>query len=164
VTPLYYALGVTIVVIFLILLVQFRRVKTAALIMITMPLSIFGASFGVFVTGYPFSITAFVGLISLMGIAVRNGIILIQYAEKLLSEEHMTIKEAAIAAAKRRMRPIFLTSAAAAVGVIPMIMSRSTLWGPLGSVICFGLIFGMLLCLFVLPVLYYLANRNYKTA
>ncbi|MGE5365329.1 MAG: efflux RND transporter permease subunit [Bacteroidota bacterium] len=162
-TPMYYALGVTIVIIFVILLAQFRKVKTAFLIMTTMPLSIFGASFGVFATGYPFSITAFVGLISLMGIGVRNGIILIQYAEKLLAEGHMTIKEATMAAAKRRMRPIFLTSAAAAVGVIPMILSRSPLWGPLGSVICFGLIFGMLLCLLVLPVLYYLVNRNYKT-
>lgn len=161
-TPLYYALLVTVIAIFLILLYQFRSTKTALLIMTTMPLSIFGASFGVFATGYPFSVTAFVGLISLMGIVVRNGIILIQYAETLLKEQDMTILEATIAAAKRRMRPIFLTSAAAAVGVIPMIVSRSPLWGPLGAVICFGLIFGMLLSLFVLPVLYYIANKHYK--
>jgi len=58
------------------------------------------------------------------------------------------------------MRPIFLTSSAAAVGVIPMIVSRSPLWGPLGSVICFGLIFGMILSLIVIPVLYYIFHRN----
>jgi multidrug efflux pump subunit AcrB len=58
------------------------------------------------------------------------------------------------------MRPIFLTSAAAAVGVIPMIMGGSPLWGPLGSVLCFGLIFAMILSLLVLPVLYYLFHRK----
>jgi len=66
----------------------------------------------------------------------------------------MTIREAAIAAGKRRMRPIFLTSAAASVGVVPMILSRSPLWGPLGTVICFGLLISMVLTLFMLPILY----------
>jgi len=162
-TPMYYALVVSIIVTFLILMVQFRSIKTTALIMITMPLSIFGASFGVFVTGYPFSVTAFIGLISLMGIVVRNGIILISYAEELRHEHGYSLYDAALAAGKRRMRPIFLTGAAAAVGVVPMIASRSSLWGPLGSVICFGVIFAMLLCLFVLPVLYYLINKIFKS-
>ncbi len=58
------------------------------------------------------------------------------------------------------MRPIFLTAAAAAVGVIPMIISGSSLWGPLGSVICFGLLFGLVLSLLVLPVLYFLFHRK----
>lgn len=162
-TPMYYSLMISVVLTFLILLVQFRSVKTTALIMVTMPLSIFGAAFGVFITGYPFSVTAFIGLISLMGIVVRNGIILISYAEELRTEQNYSLEEAALAAAKRRMRPIFLTSAAAAVGVIPMIASRSSLWGPLGSVICFGVLFSMLLCLFILPVLYYVTNKYFKT-
>ena len=100
------------------------------------------------------------GIISLMGIIVRNGIIYVSYAETLRREHGHSLEEAAIAAAKRRMRPIFLTSAAAAVGVIHMITSRSPLWGPLGSVICFGLIFGMILSLLLLPVLYYLFHKN----
>jgi multidrug efflux pump subunit AcrB len=160
VTPLYYAMAVTVAIIFMILLFQFRNIKTSLLIMMTMPLSIFGASFGLIVTGYPFSITALIGVISLMGIVVRNGIIYISYAEELRNEHGHSLEEAAIASAKRRMRPIFLTSAAAAVGVIPMILSRSPLWGPLGAVICFGLIFGMILSLLVLPILYYLFHRK----
>lgn len=159
-TPLYYALLTSIVVIFFILLAQFRKIKTALLIMTTILLSIFGASFGLFVAGYPFSLTAFIGLIGLIGIVIRNGIIYISYAEELRHEHGHSLEEAAIAAAKRRMRPIFLTSAAAAVGVIPMIISRSPLWGPLGSVICFGLIFGLVLCLIVIPVLYYEFHRR----
>ena len=148
-TPLNYALIISVLITFLILLIQFRKIKTTLLIMGTMPLSIFGASFGVFITGYPFSVTAFIGLISLMGIVIRNGIILISYAEELQHEQNYSLEEAAIAAAKRRMRPIFLTSAAAAVGVVPMIASGSSLWGPLGSVICFGVLFSMILCLFI---------------
>ena len=159
-TPLYYALMVSVAIIFIILLFQFRSAKTSLLIMITMPLSISGAALGLLVTGYPFGITAFIGVISLMGIVVRNGIIYISYTEELRKEHGHKLEEAAIAAAKRRMRPIFLTSAAAAVGVVPMIISRSPLWGPLGTVICFGLLFGFILSLIVLPVLYYILHRK----
>ena len=159
-TPVYYAMAITVAIIFIILLFQFRTIKTSLLIMTTLPLSIFGAALGIKITGYPFGVTALMGIISLMGIIVRNGIIYISYAETLRHEHGHTLEEAAIAAAKRRMRPIFLTSAAAAVGVIPMILSRSPLWGPLGSVICFGLIFGMIMSLLLLPVLYYLFHRR----
>ena len=160
VTPMYYALAMTIAIIFIILLFQFRNVKTAVLIMMTMPLSIFGAALGVKITGYAFSVTALIGVISLMGIVVRNGIIYISYAEELRREHGHSLVDAAMSAAKRRMRPIFLTSAAAAVGVVPMILSGSPLWGPLGSAICFGLIFAMMLSLLVIPVLYFLFHRN----
>ena len=95
-----------------------------------------------------------------MGIVVRNGIIYVSFAEGLRKERGYSLEEAAIFAAKRRMRPIFLTSAAAAVGVVPMILSRSPLWGPLGAAICGGLIFGLVLSLLVLPVLYYLFHKN----
>lgn len=159
-TPMYWSMAVSIAIIFLILMVQFRNIRTSLLIMLTMPLSIFGAALGVFVTGYPLSVTAIIGVIGLMGIVVRNGIIYVSYAEELRREHGHTLEEAAISAAKRRMRPIFLTAAAAAVAVIPMIASGSSLWGPLGSVICFGLIFGMVLSLLVLPVLYYYFHRS----
>lgn len=160
VTPVYYAMAITVAIMFIILLFQFRTIKTSLLIMTTLPLGIFGAALGIKITGYPFGVTALMGIISLMGIIVRNGIIYISYAETLRSEHGHTLEEAAIAAGKRRMRPIFLTSAAASVGVIPMILSRSPLWGPLGSVICFGLIFGMIMSLILLPVLYYLFHRR----
>ena len=160
VTPVYYAMAITVAIIFIILLFQFRTIKTSLLIMTTLPLSILGAALGIKITGYPFGVTALMGIISLMGIIVRNGIIYISYAETLRREHGHSLEEAAIAAAKRRMRPIFLTSSAAAVGVIPMILSRSPLWGPLGSVICFGLILGMIMSLLLLPVLYYLFHRK----
>lgn len=160
ITPFYYSMIISIVIIFIILMFQFKSIKTTLLIMLTMPLCIFGASLGIFITGYPFGVTAFIGLIGLMGIVVRNGIIYISYAEELRHEHGHSLEEAAISAAQRRMRPIFLTAAAAAVGVIPMIASGSLLWGPLGAVICFGLIFALILSLLLMPVLYYIFHRK----
>jgi len=160
VTPLYYSMAVSVAIVFIILLFQFRSIKIAVLIMMTMPLSIFGAALGIKLTGYPFGVTALVGVTGLMGIIVRNGIIYISFAEELRQEHGLSLEGAAISAARRRMRPIFLTSAAAASGVVPMILSGSSLWGPLGSIICFGLLFGMVLSLILLPVLYFLFHKN----
>jgi multidrug efflux pump subunit AcrB len=158
--PMAKSLGVSVILIFFILLFQFKTIRRALLIMSTMLLSIFGAGLGLKLLNYPFSFTSFIGIIGLMGIIVRNGIILVDYAHQLVTTKGMSFKEAGLAAGKRRMRPIFLTSMAAAVGVIPMIISRSPLWGPLGTVICFGLIFGMILTLLVLPVLYWKSTSS----
>jgi multidrug efflux pump subunit AcrB len=162
-TLLFYSMAVSLTIIFLILMFEFRSLKKSLLIMIIMPLTIFGAAFGILVTGYPFSITAFVGMIALFGIVVRNGIIYVQYADELRRNHGYGPEQAAIAAGKRRMRPIFLTAMAAAVGVVPMILSGSSLWGPLGSVICFGLLFALVLSLLILPVLYYILHKNEPT-
>ncbi|MCK9423469.1 MAG: efflux RND transporter permease subunit [Bacteroidales bacterium] len=158
--PMGIALGLSILLIFFILLFEFKKTKLSLLIMSTMLLSLPGAAIGLKLMGYPFSITAFIGITSLCGMVVRNGIILIDYARQLRNRAQMPVHEAAIAAGKRRMRPIFLTSAAASVGVIPMILSRSPLWGPLGTVICFGLMFSMVLTLYILPILYSLVYSD----
>lgn len=160
--PMALALIISILAIFFILLFQFKEVKLVLIILSTMVLAFPGAAIGLKLMNYPFSVTAFIGITSLCGMVVRNGIILIDYARELIKTEKMTVYKAALAAGKRRMRPIFLTSAAAAVGVIPMILSRSTLWGPLGTVICFGLLIAMVLTLFILPVLFTLVYKNQK--
>jgi multidrug efflux pump subunit AcrB/outer membrane protein TolC len=161
--PMGTALGLSIVIIFFVLLLQFKKVKLASIVMSTMLLGLPGAAIGLFVMRYPFSLTGFIGITSLCGIVVRNGIILIDYLQELRVLHGMDVAEAALAASKRRMRPIFLTSAAAAVGVIPMILSRSPLWGPLGTIICFGLLISMVLTLFILPVLYTIIYSEKKT-
>ncbi|MBW2960541.1 efflux RND transporter permease subunit [Mesonia aestuariivivens] len=154
--PMGISLSISVLVIFLILIWHFKSIKHATLSFITMPLSILGAALGLLLMQYPFGFTSFLGILALCGIVVRNGIILIDFADELRYEENYSVKEATIMAAQRRMRPIFLTSSAAAVGVIPMIISRSTLWGPLGTVIAFGLMISMVLTLYVLPVLYWM--------
>lgn len=159
-TPMGLSLLFSVVLIFFILLFHFQSLKHALLSLLTIPLCIFGAALGLLLMRYPFGFTSFLGILSLCGIVVRNGIILTDFAGEMRTHEGMSVREAAIHAGERRMRPIFLTSAAAAVGVIPMIISRSTLWGPLGTVICFGLLFSMVLTLFALPVLYWLFFRK----
>ena len=79
--------------------------------------------------------TAILGLISLIGIIVRNGIIMYEYAEELHNVQGLSIRESAMLAGSRRMRPIFLTSCTTALGVLPMIISHDALWMPMGVVI-----------------------------
>ncbi len=160
--PMVYSLIISILIIFFILLFQFRKVNKTIIIMSGMLLAFPGAALGLWIAGYPFGLTAFIGIMGLCGMVVRNGIILVDYIEELNNEQGMSLRDAAIAAGKRRMRPIFLTSAAAAVGVIPMILSKSLLWGPLGTVICFGLSVAMVLTLVIMPVLYAVVFSNVK--
>ena len=105
------------------------------------------------ITGNPFGFTANLGVISLSGIVVRNAIILVEYINER-RHAGVGLEAAALEAGERRLRPIFLTTAAAAVGVTPMILSGSNLWSPLASVIAVGLICSMFFTLVVVPVLY----------
>ena len=149
-------LFISIVVIFFILLFHFRRINMALLVLGSISLCLLGAALGSWVMGLDVSVTAVLGIVSLMGILVRNGIIMLDYADELREKEGLTVREAALHSAKRRMRPIFLTSAAASMGVIPMILGGSPLWSPMGSVVFFGTIVSMVLTVTILPVAYWL--------
>lgn len=120
----------------------------------------FGTAVGVLIQGVDFGMTCTLGIISLMGIIVRNGIIMIDYAEELRATEKLCVRDAIYHSARRRMHPIFLTSAAASMGVIPMILGKSGLWMPMGTVICCGTLITMLFLLTVLPVAYLLIFRG----
>ncbi len=157
------SLIVSLILILLVLLFQFKEFKRILIIVVTIPLSWFGAILGLYITNNPFSCTAFLGVISLCGIVVRNGIILVEYADQLREEDReRDVRSIAIDAGKRRMRPVFLTTMSSAVGVVPMIISGSPLWAPMGSVLSVGLVFGMVLTLFIVPVLYWLLMKPGK--
>ena len=147
------ALGISLVAIFITLLIQFRGVSEALIVMSAIPLALPGAVLGLIITNNPFGFTAFMGLISLCGIVVRNAIILVDYINERMREGH-SLEQAATEAGERRLRPIFLTTMAAAAGVLPMILSGSSLWSPLASVIAVGLIWSMFITLLVVPVLF----------
>lgn len=154
------ALLIAIVIIFFILVVHFRKINMALLVLTSATLSLIGAALGLWLLGLEVGTTSIIGIVSLMGILVRNGIIMLDYAEELRKEKRMTVYQAALTSAKRRMRPIFLTSAAALMGVIPMILGRSALWAPMGTVICFGTMISMILVVTVLPVAYWVIFRK----
>lgn len=153
-------LTISVAIIFFILVAHFKRIGTAVMMLGCLTLCLFGAAAGVMIQGADFSITSVLGIVSLMGILVRNGIIMIDYAEELRRDEHLHVREAIYHSAKRRMRPIFLTSAAASVGVIPMILGGSGLWMPMGTVIFYGTIITMLFILTVIPVAYWMMLRG----
>lgn len=157
------ALCISIVIIFFILVFHFKKVSLAALVLASTSLCFFGAAIGLHVMELDMGLTGVLGIVSLIGIIVRNGIIMFDYAEELRFKEGLSVKEAAFEAGKRRMRPIFLTSMAASMGVIPMIISKSPLWCPMGTVICFGTLIAMCFILISLPLLYWFCYRRQDT-
>ena len=159
------ALAISIMINFFILLFHYRNVRTATLLLVCFALCLPGTAVGVKLMGSDFGCTCVMGVISLLGILVRNSIIMLDYTNELLVEGQ-TIREACLHAAQRRMRPIFLTSAAASMGVLPMVTGGSELWVPMGSVIFFGTLITMLFILTIIPVAYYTINKNlvYQTS
>ena len=153
------ALAVSVLAIFLILLFQFRSISETLVVMAAIPLALPGAAAGLLLFRNPFGFTAFLGIVSLGGIVVRNAIILVDYIKGRL-REGADLQQAALEAGERRLRPIFLTTMAAAVGVTPMIISGSSLWSPLASTIAVGLIASMFFTLIAVPVIFVLVKKR----
>jgi multidrug efflux pump subunit AcrB len=149
------ALVLSVIIIFFVLLWHFKSVSEALLIMVSLTLCVFGMAMGLMIQRIEFSLTSVLGFVSLMGILVRNGVILFDYAAEVKELEHLSLKDSIHVAAERRMRPIFLTSAAASMGVVPMILGGSALWVPMGAVICYGTLLTMFFILTVMPITYW---------
>jgi multidrug efflux pump subunit AcrB len=158
--PIISSLSVSVVLIFFFLLFNFKKISIAATALLSILLCLFGAVAGLLIFNLEFGLTCVLGIISLMGIIVRNAIIMFDHAENLRKQHHFTARDAVYDAGKRRMLPIFLTSATTAVGVIPMIISNSSLWTPMGVIICFGTVVAMILVVTILPVVYWKIYGN----
>lgn len=144
-----------LLVMFIFLLINFKKINIPVLTMTLSTLCLFGCFLGLYLFGLDFSMTVLLGLISLIGIIVRNGIIMFEYAEELHFKEGMSYKEAAMLAGSRRMRPIFLTSCTTGLGVLPMIISADALWMPMGVVILFGVVVTLPFTVLIMPVSYW---------
>lgn len=153
-----------VTVLFIFMLIHFKKASLACLTLVLGTLCLFGAFFGLWIFGLDFGLTSVLGLISLVGIIVRNGIIMFEYAEELRFKHGYGVREAALWAGRRRMRPIFLTSCTTALGVLPMIISADALWLPMGVVICFGTLLSVGLIVFIMPVSYWQVFERSKTA
>ncbi len=158
---IFAALAISVVIIFFLLVAHYKRVTLPVVLLFSLLLTLFGTVASVFIQGCNFGVTSFLGVISLMGILVRNAIIMYDYANELRAKEGMDVKTAIMTSAQRRMHPIFLTSMAASMGVIPMILGGSGLWQPMGVIICYGTLITMLLILTILPIAYWkLTNES----
>ncbi|MCI3922160.1 efflux RND transporter permease subunit [Paenibacillus sp. TRM 82003] len=163
---IFSSLGkLAVVVAFLILLLmtmQFYSLSLPLLIMTTVYLAAAGGIIGIFLTGMPVGFMSIMGVISLAGVVVRNGIVLIEFIEEA-RREGIELKEAIIQAASARFRPIILTSLTAIIGMIPIATIGDILFRPLAMTIIFGMFFSTILTLFVVPSLYMvLANLKLK--
>ncbi len=156
------SIGIAMIIIFFFLLFNFKRFDTSLLCIVAIMLAVPGAVIGLLVANRILSITALLGFITLMGIIMRNEILIFEHADQKVAEG-MSVRDAAYDAGRRRMVPIFLTTATTAVGVIPMIIAGSSFWMPVGVTIFAGGIGVLILVVTVLPVAYYkLLSREKK--
>ncbi len=152
------ALVVAIILVMGVLVIVFDSFRQGFIILVTMPLALTGTFIGFFVFGMSFSFFAMIGVISLVGIVVNNGIVMVDTMNRSL-KEGMSIAAAAAAGSARRLRPVVTTSLTTIVGLIPLAIS-STMYRPLTLVIIFGLISATILSLIVVPALYLLLTPS----
>lgn len=151
------AVPIALLLIFIFLHFAFNSFREAAIIFSAVPLSAVGGVTFLWLRGMPFSVSAGIGFIALFGVAVLNGIVLIEYLKELREEGHLSMRDLVMKATKERLRPVMLTAAAAALGFLPMAISSSAgaeVQRPLATVVIGGLITSTMLTMIALPLLY----------
>lgn len=160
---LLFASLVALLVIFLLLYQEFRNVGLSGLIMINLPLALIGGVISIWITSGVVSIPAIIGFISLLGIAVRNGILLVSHYRQL-ANEGLDLYQSVIQGSIDRLSPILMTSLTSALALIPLAMggdvSGNEIQSPMAKVILGGLISSTLLNGFIIPIVYILFNRH----
>ena len=142
-----------------VLIIQFKSFTQPLIIFSALPLAIIGSILALLFTGINFSFTAFVGLTSLIGIAINNSIVLVDFANKLM-EEGESVMAAAKQAGEVRFVPIVLTTLTTILGLLPLTLAGGSLWAPMGWTIIGGLITSTTFVLLVVPILYQLFTRK----
>lgn len=151
------AVPIALLLIFIFLHFAFNSFREAAIIFSAVPLSAVGGVTFLWLRGMPFSVSAGIGFIALFGVAVLNGIVLIEYLKELREEGNLSMRDLVMKATKERLRPVMLTAAAAALGFLPMAISSSAgaeVQRPLATVVIGGLITSTMLTMIALPLLY----------
>ena len=152
-----------LVLVFVVLLTEFRNFAAPIAILTSSVLSIGGVVEGLLITGMTFNVASFMGLIMVIGIVAKNGILLLDADERFRSEG-LNAREAMVMAAQRRLRPILMTAMAAVSGMLPLALALgagSQMLQPLAIAVIGGVTISMLLSLVVTPVIYYLLTRNH---
>jgi len=158
-----FALGLAIILIYLVLAAQFESFLDPFTIIITVPLAIAGAFLSLYLFNQTLNIFSEIGMIMLIGLVTKNGILIVEFANQ--KREHgLSKRDAVIEAATQRLRPILMTSLATSLGALPIALSlgaASTSRIPLGIVVVGGILFSLILTLFVIPAVYsYIAGKH----
>ena len=163
---LMIAVPIALLLIFILLHFAFGSFRDALMIFSAIPLSAVGGIFLLWARGMPFSISAGVGFIALFGIAVLNGIVLIEHLKELKSHGVTDMRERIFTGTRQRLRPVVMTAAAAALGFLPMAISSSAgaeVQRPLATVVIGGLITSTLLTMIILPLFYSIFDKPERT-
>ncbi len=139
--------------IFAVLVGQFRSIIQPVVIFSAIPLAFTGSILALFITGWTFSFFAFVGFTSLVGIVVNNSIILVDYTNQLI-RSGMSLPDALVEACRTRFQPIVLTSLTTILGLVPLTLTNTSLWSPMGWTIIGGMVSSTFLTLVIVPILY----------
>jgi multidrug efflux pump len=159
-----FALILALVLIYLILSAQFESFVDPLIIMLTVPLAFAGAFLCLYIFGQTINIFSQIGMIMLIGLVTKNGILIVEFANQK-REEGLSKIDAVLEASRLRLRPILMTSLAMALGTMPIALSlgaASTSRQPLGIVIVGGILFSLILTLFVIPAMYSYLSRKPK--
>ena len=162
VNSLVFALSLAIFLVYLVMASQFESLLHPFVIMFTIPLAAIGAVLALFLTGNPLSVVVFIGLIMLVGIVVKNAIVLIDRVNQL-REEGVPKRKAIAEAAESRLRPIMMTTIATLVGFLPLALGLgegSEVRAPMAITVIGGLLVSTLLTLVVIPIVYDLMDRR----
>ncbi len=147
-----------IALIYVIITFQFGSLLDPLIIMGTIPLSFIGVLGGLKIMNYPIGFMAMLGAISLMGVVVNNGIVLLDYI-KQLQREGKTLNEAVVEGSVTRLRPIMIGMLTTVISLIPMMFSGGPLWQPLAAALNFGMVVSTVLTLIVIPAAYVLVEK-----
>jgi multidrug efflux pump subunit AcrB len=154
---LLYVLGLALAAVFIVLVIQFRAFRPSLIIMSAAPLSLLGVFGILMLTGTALNVSSFMGIILMVGLVVKNGIILFEYVHKLRDEKGLPLSEALVAAGKIRVRPILMTTLCTLFGLLPLALglgSGAELQKPLALAVIGGLSVSMFITLLVMPVFY----------
>ena len=149
-------LAMIIILVYIVMASQFESFMSPFVIMFSIPFAFVGVFMGLWVTGTPLGTMGMIGILILMGIVVKNGIVLIDYTI-LMRERGKSVAEASVIAAKSRLRPILMTTLTTVLGMIPMAIGQgegSEMWRSLGMVVAWGLSISTLVTLVIIPTVY----------
>jgi multidrug efflux pump len=156
-----FAFGLAILIVFLTLAAQFESFVHPVTIMVTVPLAIAGGMFGLYAAGFTLNIYSQIGLIILVALAAKNGILIVEFANQL-RDEGKDARTAIVEAADLRLRPIMMTSIATVAGAVPLALASGAggeSRAVIGTVVVFGVLCATALTLYIVPVVYLLLSR-----
>ena len=153
--------GFAAVLVFLCLAALYESWSIPFAVLLSVPLGLFGALFAIWVRSYPYDIYTQIGIVTLIGLAAKNAILIVEYA-RMTREGGSSIRESALLAARLRLRPILMTSFAFILGVLPLVIARgagAASRRSLGTAVFGGMNAATLLAIFIVPVLYTVIQR-----